>query len=315
MQYLLGSAVWTFVCVCCSFNLWSFIGLTLFVCVLVKVWHAYHVLLRQQWTTPCKTPHGFSPLDFWVPTHLVVCPKSHRRRGSHGFGHAMWKTWTQTFTNKNTCGYSSRHCIVTNMWFCHGLTKSPPRGSRWSTQDLCKRNTTSVFHEEKIWWKLAKVSWLNFSQGQLGAFGLKLKHVFQAFHQKVRRNRQKSSLKATLQVSKVTWSSMGFWWFLPWMKVHLFYFTTSTLPQSLRKATMTWLGENIKRAREPGPYRWCFSGKSAMFFKHAYDATSFFGCGYQNVLNMCYFHPLGKWSDLTNTIQMGWKYQLVFCLG
>jgi len=32
----------------------------------------------------------------------------------------------------------------------------------WLGDDLCKRNTTSVFHEEKIWWKLAKatMTWL-----------------------------------------------------------------------------------------------------------------------------------------------------------
>lgn len=53
--------------------------------------------IKTTMTTPCKTPHGFSPLDFWVPTHLVVCPKSRRRLGSHGFGHYYLKDVNTNF--------------------------------------------------------------------------------------------------------------------------------------------------------------------------------------------------------------------------
>lgn len=48
------------------------VWLNLFICVFVKVWHAYHVLLRKQWATSCKTPHVFSPLDSWVATQNLV---------------------------------------------------------------------------------------------------------------------------------------------------------------------------------------------------------------------------------------------------
>ena len=113
----------------------------------------------------------FFPLDFWVATHLVVYPKSRRRLGSHGFGHYYLKAVKKNLSIFIMSLHYDNHVIF------HGLTKSPPWGSR-STQDLCKRNATEVFQEEKIWWKVVEVSWLNFSQGRLGALRLNLKHVF-----------------------------------------------------------------------------------------------------------------------------------------
>ena len=156
------NAVGNFVCVCCSLNPYSLIGLTLLCfCKFQR---------RKQWATSwCKTPWFFSfwlPPMWWFTQNLVAnlgerCEQQLSPTKTPVDIHHVLASW-------QTCFF----------WFRRSPPhKKDPLGSR-SNQDLCKRNDTQMFQDKLIWWKMVEVSGLNISQGRLGAFRLNSKNVF-----------------------------------------------------------------------------------------------------------------------------------------